>query len=202
MDTARLLDAAVYKVLDQLGVDGDLTELLGRFVEEAVEDDRDAKVRRQLQSIGKAIDYEQMQPLLERLDGWTPAQFTDIERAMNKEVRSRIAMLKSEASALERDLERADLYDAFTGKWVMKSWLPRLRKGVAKEQGKKLLNGIENGVWAKRNDDEGEAAIAVFHERLVALAELVRTHLGQEALILQSLDQTSQLLEVKVVAVV
>ena len=172
LDTARLLDAAVDKVLDQLGVDGDLTELLGRFVEEAVEDDRDAKVRRQLLNIGKAIDYEQVQPLLECLDGWTPAQFTGIERAMNKEVRSRIALLKSEAAALERDLEKADLYDAFTGKWVMKSWLPRLRKGVAKEQGKKLLNGIENGVWAKSNDDEGEAAIAVFHDRLVALAEM------------------------------
>tara|TARA_R100000482_G_C5084987_1_gene127936 strand:- start:470 stop:580 length:111 start_codon:yes stop_codon:yes gene_type:complete len=36
----------------------------------------------------------------------------------------------------------------------------------------------------------------------VVLAELVQTHLGQEALILQSLDQTSQLLEVKVVVVV
>ncbi|MGB1573973.1 MAG: UvrD-helicase domain-containing protein, partial [Flavobacteriales bacterium] len=70
-----------------------------------------------------------------------------------------------------RDLDQAGLYDAFTGKWVMKSWLPRLMLGQAKEQGVKLRNGIENGIWAKKDDEASEAAIAPFHDRLVALAE-------------------------------
>jgi len=172
LDTARLLEAAVDKVLEQLGVDADLTELLGRFVEEAVEDDRDAKVRKQLLDIGKAIDYEQMQPLLERLDGWTPAQFTAIERAMNREVRARIDGLKAAAAALAEELKQADLNEVFTGKWVTKSWIPRLMRGEPKEQVKTLLNGIENGIWAKKTDADGEAAIAAFHERLVALADM------------------------------
>ena len=171
LDTSRLLEAAVDKVLEKLGVDPDLTELLGRFVEVAVEDDRDAKVRRQLLDIGKAIDYEQMQPLLARLDGWNPAQFTAIGQAMKDEVQARKQALIAEATGLARDLEQAGLYNAFTGKWVMKSWLPRLMLGQAKEQGVKLRNGIENGIWAKKDDEASEAAIAPFHDRLVALAE-------------------------------
>ena len=140
-------------------------------MEVAVEDDRDAKVRRQLLDIGKAIDYEQMQPLLERLDGWTPAQFTAIGQAMKNEVQARKKALIREATDLARDLDQAGLYDAFTGKWVMKSWLPRLMLGQAKELGVKLRIGIENGIWAKKDDEASEAAIAPFHDRLVSLAE-------------------------------
>ena len=172
LDTSRLLEAAVDKVLEKLGVDQHLTKLLGRFVEVAVEDDRDAKVRRQLLDIGRAIDYEQMQPLLERLDGWTPAQFMAIEKEMSQEVEARKHRLMEEATRLAEDLERAGLYDVFTGKWVMKSWLPRLKLGQAKEQGVKLTNGIEEGTWAKKGDDAGEAAIVPFHDRLVALARM------------------------------
>ena len=149
LDTSRLLEAAVDKVLEKLGLDQHLTKLLGRFVEVAVEDDRDAKVRRQLLDIGRAIDYEQMQPLLERLDGWTPAQFMAIEKEMSQEVEARKHRLMEEATRLAEDLERAGLYDAFTRKWVMKSWLPRLKLGQAKEQGVKLTNGIEEGIMGK-----------------------------------------------------
>jgi len=172
LDTHRLLEAAVDKVLEKLGIDNELTHLLERFVEEAVEDDRDAKVRRQLLDIGKAIDFEQMQPLLERLDGWTPAQFTEVERRMNREVRAQSAAMRQEAQSLLDALEVAGLYDVFSGKWVMKSWLPRLTLGKPDKQTKTLIKGIEEGIWAKKNDADGEAAIAPFHDRLVALAEM------------------------------
>ena len=54
----------------------------------------------------------------------------------------------------------------------MKSWLPRLTLGKPDKQTKTLIKGIEEGIWAKKNDADGEAAIAPFHDRLVALAEM------------------------------
>ena len=171
LDTGRLLDAAVDRVLEQMGRDADLTELLGRFVEEAVEDDRDAKVRRQLIDIGRSVDQEQMLPLLEQLEGWTPARFIEVQNRMRAQVARRRKALMAAASGLSHDLAQAGVHDAFTRKWVPEKWLPRLAAGRVDKPSKTLLAGMEEGTWAKKNDADGAAAIAPFHDRLVALAE-------------------------------
>ena len=171
LDTGRLLDAAVDRVLEQMGRDADLTELLGRFVEEAVEDDRDAKVRRQLLDIGRSIDQERMLPLLEQLEGWTPARFIEVQNRMRAEVARRRKALMAEATALSKDLAQAGVHDEFTRKWVPEKWLPRLATGRVDKPSKTLMSGVEEGTWAKKNDADGAAAIAPFHDRLVALAE-------------------------------
>lgn len=172
LDTPRLLEAAVDRVLEQLGQDLDLTELLGRFVEEAVDDDRDAKVRRQLLDIGKSIDQEQMQHLLDLLNGWSPADFIAVQDRMSKSVQQRKTAIKSAASSLLTALEAADLEPVFLRKWVTKNWLTRLVRGQAAAATATLTRGVEEGLWAKKNDEAGEAAIAPFHDRLVELAEL------------------------------
>ena len=172
LDTARLLESAVDRVLEALGRDGDLTELLGRFVEEAVEDDRDAKVRRQLLDIGRSIDLEQMQPLLHILEGWSPSDFLAVQDRCRREVQEKRQALKAEATSLAAALDAADVGPLFTGKWVAKSWLPRLMRGEAAGPTATLTRGLEEGLWAKKNDEAGEAAIAPFHARLEALAAM------------------------------
>lgn len=174
LDTGRLLEAAVDRVLERIGHEQDLTELLGRFVEEAVEDDRDAKVRRQLLDIGRSIDQEQMLPLLEQLEGWTPAQFIAVQNRMRAEVARRRKALMEAAVALGEDLDRAGITDAFTRKWVPGNWLPRLAVGRVDAPSKTLTTGLEEGFWAKKNDTAGEAAIAPYHDRLAALAAMER----------------------------
>ena len=172
LDTARLLESAVDRVLDQMGRDVELTELLGRFVEQAVEDDRDAKVRKQLIDIGKAIEQEQMQPLLRALDGWTPGRFLEVQDRMRKEVWQRRTALRQMARKLALDLDAAGLHDTFSGKWVTKSWLPSIVAGKAEERGSTLTAGLEEGQWAKKSDADGAAAIAPFHDRLAEVAAM------------------------------
>lgn len=172
LDTPRLLETAVDRVLEQLGQDKDLTELLGRFVEEAVDDDRDAKVRRQLLDIGKSIDQEQMQPLLNMLDGWSPSDFIAIQDRMAKAVRRRKTAMKEAAHALSKELAAADLDSVFLRKWVTQKWLPRLVQGRADAPTATLTRGVEEGLWAKKSDGDGEAAIAPFQDRLVHMAQL------------------------------
>ena len=116
-------------MLEQMGQDEHLTELLGRFVEDAVEDDRDAKVRRQLLDIGRSVDQEQMLPLLEHLEGWTPERFLDIQNRMRAEVSQRRKALIAAATALSQELAQAGVHDEFTRKWVPEKWLPRLAAG-------------------------------------------------------------------------
>ena len=174
LDTARLLESAVDRVLDRMGQDRDLTELLGRFVEQAVEDDRDAKVRRQLMDIGRAIEQEQMSPLLKAFNGWTPGQFLEIQDHMRKEVSLRRAALRKAARALSADLDAAGLHDTFTRQWVTKNWLPSIIAGKADVRGSYLTAGLEEGQWAKKSDAAGAAAIAPFHARLEEVAALER----------------------------
>lgn len=172
LDTPRLLENAVDRVLEQLGQDQDLTELLGRFVEEAVNDDRDAKVRRQLLDIGKSIDQEQMQPLLNNLDGWSPSDFIEVQNRMAKEVQRRKKAMMDQADALLKDLDAADLGTVFYRKWVTSNWLPRLAMGRVDGPTATLTRGMEEGLWAKKNDASGEAAIAPFQDRLEAMAKM------------------------------
>ena len=172
LDTARLLESAVDRVLDEMGRDKDLTELLGRYVEQAVEDDRDAKVRRQLIDIGAAIEQEQMQPLLQAFTAWTPAQFLELQDAMRQEVGRRRAALREAATALANDLSAAGLDEVFSSKWVTTKWLPSILRGKVEERGSILRKGIEEGQWAKKSDPEGAAAIAPFQARLEAVAAL------------------------------
>ena len=172
LDSGRLLEAAVDRVLEQMGQDQHLTELLGRFVEDAVEDDRDAKVRRQLLDIGRSVDQEQMLPLLEQLEGWTPERFLDIQNRMRAEVSERRRALIGAAKALSQELAQAGVHDEFTRKWVPEKWLPRLAAGRVDAPSKTLTTGVEEGQWAKKNDASGAAAIAPFQSRLEALAEM------------------------------
>ena len=171
LDTARLLESAVDRVLEALGRDGDLTELLGRFVEEAVEDDRDAKVRRQLLDIGRSIDLEQMQPLLHILEGWSPSDFLAVQDRCRREVQEKRRRSRRRPRRWRR-VGRGDVGPLFTGKWVAKSWLPRLMRGEVAGPTATLTRGLEEGLWAKKNDEAGEAAIAPFHARLEALAAM------------------------------
>lgn len=172
LDSARLLEAAVDRVLEDIGLDTDLTEMLGRFVEQAVEDDRDAKVRRQLLDIGRAIDQEQMQPLLGQLDGWSPRQFIEVQNRMRSAVQKRERELRAAAEKLASALEEAGAGSAFSRQWVPNNWLPRLIRGQAEAMGKTLQAGIEEGRWAKKNDEAGAAAIAPFQAELERLAML------------------------------
>ena len=172
LDTARLLESAVDRVLDRMGRDEDLTELLGRFVEQAVEDDRDAKVRRQLIDIGEAIEQEQMQPLLRAFAAWTPAEFLEVQDGMRQEVSQKRAALRKAARELAEALSAAGLDEVFTSKWVTTKWLPSIIAGKAEERGSTLTKGTENGQWAKKTDLEGAAAIAPFQEQLEAVARL------------------------------
>ena len=172
LDTKRLLETAVDRVLDRMGRDEDLTELLGRFVEQAVEDDRDAKVRRQLIDIGEAVEQEQMQPLLQAFAAWTPAQFLEVQDRMRKEVSLKRAGLRKAARALSAALTAAGLDDVFSGKWVTSKWLPSIAGGKAEERGSTLTKGLEDGQWARKTDADGAAAIAPFQEQLVEVAQL------------------------------
>jgi ATP-dependent exoDNAse (exonuclease V) beta subunit len=172
LDTSRLLESAVDRVLDQMGHDVELTELLGRFVEQAVEDDRDAKVRRQLIDIGKAIEQEQMQPLLQAFTGWSPGQFLEVQNRMRKEVWQRRSELRKAARSLNADLDSAGLHETFSRKWVTQNWLPSIVAGKAEVRGSTLQTGLEEGQWAKKSDAAGAAAIAPFHDRLAEVAAL------------------------------
>lgn len=172
LDTARLLESAVDRVLERMGRDRDLTELLGRFVEQAVEDDRDAKVRRQLIDIGKAIDQEQMQPLLHAFTGWTPGQFLKVQDGMRKEVGQRRSALRKAARSLVADLHAAGLYETFSRKWVTKDWLPSIIAGKVEVRGSILQAGLEEGQWARKSDTAGADAIAPFHDRLAEVAAM------------------------------
>jgi ATP-dependent exoDNAse (exonuclease V) beta subunit len=172
LDTERLLETAVDRVLDRMGRDKDLTELLGRFVEQAVEDDRDAKVRRQLIDIGKAIEQEQMQPLLQAYTAWTPAQFLEVQDGLRKEVSQKRAVLRKAARELMVALSSAGLDGVFSRNWVMGNWLPSIVAGNVEERGSTLKTGVEEGQWARKTDQDGAAAIAPFQEQLEAVARL------------------------------
>ncbi len=172
LDTLRLLESAVDRVLSQMGRDRELTELLGRFVEQAVEDDRDAKVRRQLIDIGKSIEQEQMQPLLQAFKSWTPAMFLEVQDGMRKEVSQTRSALKKQARTLLSELSAAGLEGTFSRGWVTSNWLPSIIAGKAEVRGSTLVKGVEEGQWAKKSDAEGAAAIAPFQDRLAALAAL------------------------------
>lgn len=171
-DTDRILDAAIDRVLEQMGRDDDLTDLLVQFVEQAVEDDRDAKVRRQLFTIGSAIEKEQMQPLLKALEDWPPGRFVALQKAMRQEVQAVRSTLRSKARSLLDDLEAAGLEDVML-KWFIRNWLPSIAAGKVDVRGSTLAKGLE-GQWARKNDVAGEAAIAPFHDRLVEVAALER----------------------------
>lgn len=176
VDTLRLLEQAVDRVLERMGHDRDLTELLGRFVEQAVEDDQDAKVRKQLLDIGVSIDREQMQPLIAAFGDWSPARFLEVQDAMRRSVKAERSALRKKASDLLEDLNGAGLQEVFTSKWVTRNWLPSIVKGKVEVRGATLRKGLEQGVWAKSKDTDGEAAIAPFHDRLeeVAMLELAQ----------------------------
>ena len=176
LDTHRLLERAVDRVLDRMGLDRELTELLGRFVEQAVEDDRDAKVRHQLINLGKAIEQEQMQGLLRAYGAWSAGRFLEVQDAMRKQVFAERRALRHTAGALLSDLESAGLSEKFIRKWVTKNWLPSIVAGKVEVRGSTLTKGLEDGVWAKKDDREGAAAIAPFQARLEAVAAL---ELGQ-----------------------
>ena len=155
LDEDRLIEEAVDRLLARVGRPGEeeLTRLLEAFVEQQVEDERDARVRDALMQHARLVDKEHMQPTLQALDGWSPAQFEAARRRLKEEIdRAEAAVLQSIKGA-EQAIEAAGLTTSDFSGGAIPKWLAKARKEGRKAQPSKtalaMLRGEKNPWKAK-----------------------------------------------------
>lgn len=193
MEVDRLIEEASDRLLDRLGDDDDVTELVSKFSAQQMGDDKDWRIQRDLHAKGKLLFQEQHRVHLQRLAEIAPTDFlSSIQRVQSR--REALAKItKTGVQNLYDMVQRHGEGPADFPRSSFPNWLEKHRtlryaadldmltedKGEVTYRVQWLQKGIENGDWLNKKAPESDRVWIEEHgaelsQRLLKLLEHYR----------------------------
>ena len=179
LDSGELLETAVDLLLDRVGEDPRLTDLLARFLEEIMEDEKGWGIDRTLLDFAKSLLDEEGKIRLEKIRDLGIEDFIRISRQIYERKRKFESGIRKIAEEAVTIIEKEGIPDsAFSmGKNGIASYFRRLRNGILEKiaPSPSLQANIENDKWysGSATPDEKKRIDAV-KGRLRELFERIR----------------------------
>jgi len=188
LDEQRLISEAVGRLLDRAGLPGqeDLTGLLEGFARMQAEEEKDIRLRPQLEKFGKLVWREHLQETLAGFQGgdWGPGRFAEVRDRLHAEVNAVDRDLRRQAKSALDLIRRHGLEDGyFSGNPNVVKWFSGLAKsGFRVAPPSPTLTGMfeEGRLWAKSAKADKVAAMQAILPELLGLWEAYSAVCGGE----------------------
>lgn len=119
LNTTEVLEQAVDRVIDKIGLDQEVTDALLAFALEKIDEDRSWDIAYDLNNIARLLLNEDDQKFLELLRNKSLQDFVKLKIILDNRVRARTAQITTEAVRLLDHLDKLGLKDHhFSGKYL------------------------------------------------------------------------------------
>ena len=142
LDSDSVVSEAVTQLLNKVGEKENkkLTQLLMRFTEQQIFEDKNAAVREPLVSLGKNLMKESMKALVKSLTDLDPSEFHEIRAKLSAEIETSKKRLKVASKKLLADIEELKIpYSEFGSKGGILPSIDQMTSGDPKEKSNKTL---------------------------------------------------------------
>ncbi|MGA1373414.1 MAG: UvrD-helicase domain-containing protein [Flavobacteriales bacterium] len=188
LDEQRLISEAVGRLLDRAGMPGqeDLTGLLEGFAKMQAEEEKDIRLRPQLEKFGRLVWREHLQETLAGFEGsdWGPARFAEVRDRLRAEVNAVDRDLRRQGKSVVDLIRRHGLEDGyFSANPNVVKWFSGLAKSGFRvaTPSPTLIGMFEEGrLWAKSAKPDTVAAIQAVLPELLGLWEAYSAVCGGE----------------------
>ncbi|MGB0424423.1 MAG: UvrD-helicase domain-containing protein, partial [Flavobacteriales bacterium] len=114
LNQGAIVEAAVDRLLSEVGQDQELTKVLEEYVLDLVEDEKSWKIRDALSEFGKNLFREKVQPVLDEVKSKSPLELLAAQNKIKRELFSAKSLWVKTASDSLDLIQRRGLEDAFS----------------------------------------------------------------------------------------
>lgn len=188
LDEDRLISEAVGRLLDRAGRPGEeeLTALLEGFARMQAEEERDTRLRVQLEKFGRLVSREHLQEALAAFapGEWGPARFARVRDQLRAEVQAVDRELRSRSRSALAQVQQFNLRKGhFIGRPDVLGWVEKVRtRGLGEPPSESLVAKLEEGVFvAASAKPAARAAAEAALPQVQAVWEFYAAHCRGEA---------------------